>query len=297
MKEEHKQNPSDRARYRKNDEYYTTYEHVQYVFEYLLQDVDFTGKTIYCFCDSEESNFVKYLKDNKLRLNYKELLYTWDDYNNHVDLFEKADYVITNPPFSKLSKDLVPLIHKCKNFLIFGSFLGMSIYYRKYTDISGYKQFLDRSNKLWTFITPNKEIIRQDITYITNIDKITIPPLYKYTNTFDNIENKVYGNVIACKKHGYLKDILTLDRIKDIPCDYEGYMLVPCTILSYDKSYCFDIINSHPDIGSKTDKSIKNIYSDGKSRYIRTLVKIKPEYQKKSIINKKDYEQTTETVG
>lgn len=43
-----------------SDEFYTTLEEVEYIFEHLTED--FTNKIIYCPFDEEESNFVKYIK-------------------------------------------------------------------------------------------------------------------------------------------------------------------------------------------------------------------------------------------
>ena len=92
----------NRARAARNDEYYTPMKTVQRVFEVYLSSYDFKDKIIYCPCDSSASNFVIYLLAHKSDLQYKELIYTWDDYNGHVALFNKADIIITNPPFSKL---------------------------------------------------------------------------------------------------------------------------------------------------------------------------------------------------
>ena len=54
-----------------NDEWYTTKEHVEFIFNNYLGNEDFTDKIIYCPADSDESEFVKYLKANKLMLKYK----------------------------------------------------------------------------------------------------------------------------------------------------------------------------------------------------------------------------------
>lgn len=78
-----------------NDEFYTLYKDC----EKLFSQFDFSQMKVYCPCDSEKSNIVKYLKDK-----CKELKYTSDNYENHEDLFEWCDVIITNPPFSKFSK-------------------------------------------------------------------------------------------------------------------------------------------------------------------------------------------------
>lgn len=264
-----------RAQRNKNDEFYTPYSTVEILFEKYMAGVDFKDKTIYCFCDSDESNFVKYLKDNKLRLGYKELWHTWDDYNNHEDLFEKADYVITNPPFSKMTKDLKPLLHKAKKFLVFGSVQNSHAYYNNYQDIEGIRIIRVDDHSTYKFDNQEHTV---NIVFLTNIKEVNDnKKKHVFTNTFDKLEKKVYGDVCKSKYNGPIKNVLTIDKMADLPVDYQGYMLIPitCVFDHYEKIY--DIINNHPDIRMdfKTDKEHYNIYSDGKSRYQRFLVKLK----------------------
>ena len=121
----------NRAIAAKNDEYYTPMKTVQRVFEVYLSSYDFKDKIIYCPCGSSASNFVIYLLDHKSDLQYKELIYTWDDYNSHVALFNKADIIITNPPFSKLIREFIPLLNYCqKDFFIFGVKASLDGYYK-----------------------------------------------------------------------------------------------------------------------------------------------------------------------
>ena len=104
---------------------------VQRVFEVYLSSYDFKDKIIYCPCDSSASNFVIYLLAHKSDLQYKELIYTWDDYNGHVALFNKADIIITNPPFSKLIREFLPLLNYYqKEFFIFGCGACLDGYYK-----------------------------------------------------------------------------------------------------------------------------------------------------------------------
>lgn len=77
-----------------DDEYYTLYEDV----ELMLNEFDLRDKIIYCPCDTDESAFIRYFKTTN---NCRELIYTSDDFRNHEDLFNKADVVVTNPPFTQ----------------------------------------------------------------------------------------------------------------------------------------------------------------------------------------------------
>jgi len=76
-----------------NDEYYTRKEDV----EAGLARVDLSDKKVYCPCDSEESEFVKYFQQEG---KCKELRFTSDDFRNHEENWEWADVIVTNSPFS-----------------------------------------------------------------------------------------------------------------------------------------------------------------------------------------------------
>lgn len=76
-----------------NDEYYTRKEDV----EAGLARVNLSDKKVYCPCDSEESEFVKYFQQPG---KCKELRYNSDDFRNHPEDWEWADVIVTNPPFS-----------------------------------------------------------------------------------------------------------------------------------------------------------------------------------------------------
>lgn len=76
-----------------NDEYYTRKEDV----EAALSGVDLSDKKVYCPCDSEESEFVKYFQQPR---KCKELRYSCNDFRTHPLDWEWADVIVTNPPFS-----------------------------------------------------------------------------------------------------------------------------------------------------------------------------------------------------
>jgi hypothetical protein len=93
------------------DEYYTRREDILK----FLPHFDLSNKTVYCPCDSDKSEFVKYFKEEA---HCKELIYTSDDFRTHEDLFEKADIIITNPPFS-LKIEFMDIIKKYdKDFIV-----------------------------------------------------------------------------------------------------------------------------------------------------------------------------------
>lgn len=114
-----------KAKKAKNDEFYTRYEDI----EKEMQHYDLKGMRVYCPCDDFRwSNFVKYFKDNYIKLGIAGLVatnydigegawkYTYDGVTEKVERMvgngdfrseectrikdDECDIVITNPPFS-----------------------------------------------------------------------------------------------------------------------------------------------------------------------------------------------------
>ena len=104
----------NRAKFVKNDEYYTLMKDVIQHVEVFKKEW-YKDKIIYCPFSSDESNFVKYFKEHGKELGIKELMYTSDDYKNHEDLWMKADLVIDNPPFSIFTSEILPWMIKLWN--------------------------------------------------------------------------------------------------------------------------------------------------------------------------------------
>ena len=93
------------------------------MFAYIIES-ELYGKTVYCNCDSKDSEIYKYLKTNFKRYKLKKLFATciekeYVQYDGKVEtiktiengdcfcpfclkLLDKCDIVTTNPPFSKL---------------------------------------------------------------------------------------------------------------------------------------------------------------------------------------------------
>ena len=282
-----------KAKDKKDDEFITNPLHVKRVFEFYLADVDFSGKSIYCFCDSDESEFVKYLKANKSRLNYSELYYTSDDYNTHEDLFEKADYIITNPPFSKIVKEIIPKLKKYnKKYFLFGSNYNIPSYYTYLQDDPDFRIIdsnckpcssligLNDGNieKKFNVGTENEKSIHT--VYFTNIKEARENEvknlIYPFVNKFEDIpHNYMWIN----KLDGEKITALLIDKMRDIPGDYDDYLAVPTSIyFSYNARY-FNIF-CNKSYENRWKISSDN-YSDGKRRFIRVFCKIKPEYLNK----------------
>ena len=247
------------AQKRKYDEYYTSYANVYHIFNEYLPKEYLKDKIIYLPCDSDESNFTIYLKEHKDELQYKELINTADDYNTHYDLFEKCDVVITNPPFSKLLLEFIPILNRCKkDFFIFGGLVGMYRYFQKFNDKGRIRFF--RPIKTFDFIIPDPERKGPTVIYITNIDCVKEP----------RKQNSINEKPASPSTYAILENrdrFPVYDAMRNMPKKFEGIIIVPPTFIfnhyrNLDIKY--DII---PDI-----KKWK--YEDEKSRFLRIPIKM-----------------------
>lgn len=249
----------NRAIAAKNDEYYTPMKTVQRVFEVYLSSYDFKDKIIYCPCDSSASNFVIYLLAHKSDLQYKELIYTWDDYNSHGALFNKADIIITNPPFSKLIREFLPLLNYYqKDFFIFGVKASLEGYYKQLPNVNFYK----RDFTFETLYTTDKnEEKRVETVYITNLDLDSNFKDEKFIPTAAEL-SPVFDTRIGLRVYDRLLDIPR----KEFLHDPKEKFLVPVTILLQNNRYLFNILGIYKD---------KFFYSDGRHRFNRIIIQYK----------------------
>lgn len=245
-----------------NDEFYTTKEQVEETFRRIDKN-QFENKIIYSFCDDEKSEWVKYIKANKNELKYKEYIYTSDDYNNHIDLFEKSDIVITNPPFSKIIKEIIPILKKTKcKYLLFGSEMCLDNYFNLDNLIISYGGF--RKERIY------------DIPYI--LEEYEYNGYLGYVCLFGNLrKDEIYEK--ECVKYDlkrlnetefnlYVKldgvEYPAIDFVRHYVKDYDGWCYAPVTAINWS---IFDFKNIKPKIVE---------YSDGvQNRFKRILIKRK----------------------
>lgn len=254
---------------RKFDEYYTRYEHVKNIFEKYIPVEELKDKIIYCPCDSDESNFVIYLKEHKEDLQYKELIYTWDDYNTHLDLFENCDIIITNPPFSKLIREFIPILNKVnKKFFLLGSLISLLNYYFKINDKT--VRFVRIPSKdYFDFIMPEGCTLSNSPLYIY-MSNMNINNYYK-DPTFDKKEKNMV-HVIRTTDNKIYKHY---SRINNIPLDEYDEIFIPLTVLLEHNRKYFDIIKTNYNMDNRLINGERYLFEDGKNRYHRILVKRK----------------------
>lgn len=225
---------------RQDNEFYTLYSSVEYVFNNVDGLKEYVkDKILYLPCDTEESNIYKYLINNKEELHIKEILHTSDDYYKHHDLYRKADIVITNPPFTKISKWILFLYEMNKEFIIWAPFTVF-----QYKSLSDYvikdqlRCILHNDKELNYFERPDGSIKKAGkiviISNIKSIKKFSFGLKIDKKNTMEYLKQ---NNKIV-----YYKDIPILKRIDDFPCDYNGPIYIShAALIKYNND--FDIFN------------------------------------------------------
>ncbi len=241
------------AKKAKNDEFYTQLIDIEKEMMYY----DFNGKVVYCNSDGEESNFTKYFINNFRQLGLKKLICTslngikieFDgvnitksnlmlngDFRNEecISIMNTADILVTNPPFSLLRNYIELMIRYDKKFIVIGN-------KNAFTYVNIFKSVKD--NKIFsgkTMRTGGAKFLAADgtmahigiCTYIQNITDFNIEEFNSNVNFNDMLYEK-YDNYNA----------INVDRIKDIPMDYNGEIGVPITWVYFQKSNQYEILN------------------------------------------------------
>ena len=260
------------AKSAKNDEFYTQLSDIENELKHYIKY--FRGKVVYCNCDDPvQSNFWRYFHLNFTYFGLKKLIATHyraeggayimeytgeNDLNIYegkvknlkgtgdfrdeecIEILKQADIVCTNPPFSLFREYLGQLIEYDKKFIILGTINALT-----YKEV--FPLFID--NKVWLGYTMHgtgQHWFRVPDTYTNG--KIKVIDGVRYAT----IGNAIwYTNLDTVKRHEPLEllehyspekypkydnyDAINVDRVCDIPCDYDGVMGVPITFM--DK-YC-----------------------------------------------------------
>ena len=203
-----------------------------------------------------------------------------------IELLKKADIVVTNPPFSLFREYVAQLIEYDKKFVIIGSINVIS-----YKEI--FKCF--KENKIWLgygfkagnayFKTPyNKEFA--DGVYNPETGLVKFRNVTWYTNLDiskrheDLILYKRYNPEEYPKYDNY--DAINVNKTKEIPLDYPGFMGVPISFLDKYNPEQFEIICSDYEIKEGLFPKLVNKkwkgkndrgYIDGKRLYSRLIIR------------------------
>lgn len=169
--------------------------------------------------------------------------------NASIKILKEADIVVTNPPFSLFREYVAQLIEYGKQFLILWNINAVT-----------YKEIfpLIKDNKMWPWIAFNKtmEFVMNDDYELKGKGFIDsdwkkhgfVPAIARYTN----LEHKKRHEPLILYKHysadEYPKydnyDAINVNKVAEIPCDYEGVMGVPITFLDKYNPEQFEILGT-----------------------------------------------------
>lgn len=198
-----------------------------------------------------------------------------------IERLIESDVVVTNPPFSLFREFIAQLEKYHKKFLVIGNVNALS-----YQEIFP----LIKENRLWLgksihsgdreFRVPDdypleaagcrigndgKKYIRvKGVRWFTNID---YPERYQTLNLTAKYSPEKYP-----KYDNY--PAVNVDKVSDIPCDYDGEMGVPITFLDKYNPQQFAIIGMMAST-QKTQYNFGYPYLHGKKKYARIIIKRK----------------------
>lgn len=294
------------ARKTKNDEFYTLYDDIE--LEVMKYRKQFKDKVVYLPCDDpaeKQSEFWSFFVNNFEAFGLKKLIATHYDENGKaykiwidgdiidgyvddadaqqedlegngdfrspecVEILKESDIVCTNPPFSLFRDFIEWLMANDKKFLIIGNQNAFT-----------YKEVfpLIKNNKIWTgynmvkeFVQPDKSIKKfGNICWFTNMPNGKRNEELVLTKTYNNVEYSYLDNYNA----------INVDRVVNIPKDFDGYMAVPLTFIYKYNPEQFEVYGftnsgeENPGIrheGSAHGRALLN----GKEVYTRILIKRK----------------------
>ncbi len=216
---------------------------------YKNQDIDFFSTK-----ETEEAVYLEYEGDkngNRLpdqeEISVKPLKGDGDFRSQEcIELLKEADIVVTNPPFSLFREYVAQLIKYDKKFLIIGS-LNAITYKEIFPLIAQNKMWLGYGFKAGNayFKTPqNKEFAKGVFDENTGLVK------FRNVHWFTNLDHsKRHEELILYKKYTpeeYPKydnyDAINVDKVAEIPYDYDGVMGVPITFLDKYNPNQFEIV-------------------------------------------------------
>ena len=190
--------------------------------------------------------------DNDIEVGVKTPLEGNGDFRNQecLDLLDEADIVVTNPPFSLFREYVACLVEHDKKFIILGNMNAIT-----------YKEFfpLLRNNEVWLgctnfnvgmyFFVPDDFEYRLTYKFLKEIDGRKVNRVAGCC-WFTNLDHKKrHEKLILWKNYTsdeYPKydnyDAINVNKVSEIPCDYDGVMGVPITFLDKYNPDQFEIV-------------------------------------------------------
>ena len=204
-----------------------------------------------------------------------------------IDLLKQADIVVTNPPFSLFREYVAQLMKYEKKFIIIGNKNAI-----KYKEIFP----LIEDNRLWVGNTPMSRDLLFDVPkdYAQElVETRKEGSAYKVVDGvvkgrsqgiwFTNLDHKKrHEELILWKRYSPEEyptydnyDAINVNKVAEIPCDYDGEMGVPITFIDKYNPDQFDIIGLDRPIMSKLTGKVSCFYLNGKELYSRIVIRRK----------------------
>jgi len=263
-----------KAKNAKNDEFYTQLPDIER--ELVHYREHFKNKVVYCNCDDPTwSNFFKYFSLNFKKLGLKRLIttcysgkndnsmpayrlvYNGEQEGNEpdlsqmdvqflegdgdfrspecVELLKQADIVVTNPPFSLFREYIDLLIRYGKKFLIIGN--DNAITYKNIFKHIKENQIWLGHGKVKEFRKPDRSVQKfGNVGWYTNLDTLKRHEDIIFTKTYKGHEQD-YPNFDSFAA-------INVNRVRNIPSDYDGVMGVPINFLDKYNPSQFDILGA-----------------------------------------------------
>jgi len=196
-----------------------------------------------------------------------------------IKLLKEADIVVTNPPFSLFREYVAQLMEHKKKFLILGDQNAIT-----YKETFGYVKDdklwvgYDNGGTKWFQVPMDYDIPTESRKKIVNgVKYFSMGRILWFTNLDTTKRNE---NIVLYKKYTPKEfpkydnyDVINVDKVSDIPMNYNGVMGVPITFVDKYNPKQFEILgvaNSARWIGYKCLTIIQ-----GRKIYNRILIKRK----------------------
>ena len=269
----------EKAKKAKYDEFYTQYSDVDNTLTKYKEY--FTHKIVYCNCDNPIiSAFWKYFHINFSSLGLKKLIATYytqeiaykceyiggcdDDIkvysktplqNNGdfrdtecVDILKSADIVITNPPFSLFREFIKLLYNNSKKFIVVSPLTALA-YLDVFPYIKANEFFVDDELKYFDVTKEYADYLIKNrpsgYRIINGVIKASVTCVW-LTNLYIQKQNCIHNSSVYYAPEKFERydnfDAINIDKLSDIPCDYNGVMGVPITYLRVHNPLLFEII-------------------------------------------------------
>jgi hypothetical protein len=149
-----------------------------------------------------------------------------------VEFLKEADVIVTNPPFSLFREHITQLIQYDKKFLVIGNMNAIT-YKEVFPLIKDNKIWLGVNNGAKTYNKPDGTTQKLGNTcWFTNLEH--------YKRNKEMILYKKYNEEKYPKYDNY--DVINVDKVKNIPMDFQSFMGVPITFLEKINPKQFEIL-------------------------------------------------------